>query len=77
MSTATAPDTQFATVHNEVNARMALTDAHYLVNAIEADFKEELGITLVSILIPLTWMMTHESNFTITSKTSSNPMIPL
>lgn len=47
------PEKQYATVHIEVDARMTLVDAHYLVNQIEDEFAKKLQMTLVAHVDPI------------------------
>lgn len=47
------PKKRFASVHIEVDATWNLTQAHQVIDAIEKDFKENLGVELVCHLDPV------------------------
>ncbi|KAF1301490.1 cation transporter [Enterococcus saccharolyticus] len=47
------PKKRFASVHIEVDATWNLTQAHQVIDAIEKDFKENLGVDLVCHLDPV------------------------
>lgn len=47
------PEKTFATIHIEIDDSWSLTQAHVVINAIEKEFKAELGINLVCHLDPI------------------------
>lgn len=47
------PNKTFATIHIEIDDSWSLTEAHRVIDAIEKDFKEYLGVELVCHLDPI------------------------
>lgn len=56
------PNKTFATIHIEIDDSWSLTEAHHLIDNIERDFKEQLGVELVCHLDPIAIQNEEQTN---------------
>lgn len=56
------PNKTFATIHIEIDDNWSLTEAHRLIDNIEKDFKEQLGVELVCHLDPIAIQNEEQTN---------------